>query len=58
MLPLLWNIGALMILTGGYYRADHPKLNDTDWHVFTASRYDPQTGDWHLSKLPVHHIID
>jgi adenylylsulfate reductase subunit A len=43
---------------GYYYRADHPKLDDTDWHVFTASRYDPKTGDWQLGKLPVHHIID
>jgi adenylylsulfate reductase subunit A len=43
---------------GYYYRADHPKLDDTEWHVFTASRYDPKTGDWQLSKLPVHHIID
>ena len=43
---------------GYYYRADYPKLDDTDWHVFTASRYDPKTGEWHMSKLPVHHIID
>jgi adenylylsulfate reductase subunit A len=42
---------------GYYYRADHPKLDDADWHVFTASQYDAQTGDWHMSKLPVHHII-
>jgi len=43
---------------GYYYRADYPKLNDTDWHVFTASQYDPKTAEWHMSKLPVHHIID
>ena len=43
---------------GYYYRADHPKLDDTDWHVFTGSQYDPKTGEWHMSKLPVHHIID
>lgn len=24
---------------GYYYRGDHPKLDDTDWHVFTASQY-------------------
>ena len=41
-----------------YYRADHPKLDDADWHVFTASQYDAKTGEWHMSKLPVHHIID
>jgi adenylylsulfate reductase subunit A len=43
---------------GYYYRADHPKLDDSGWHVFTASQYDPKTGEWHMSKLPVHHIID
>ena len=43
---------------GYYYRADCPKLDDTDWHVFTASQYDAKTGEWQMSKLPVHHIID
>ncbi|MEW5786480.1 MAG: adenylyl-sulfate reductase subunit alpha [Pseudomonadota bacterium] len=42
---------------GYYYRADYPRLDDTDWHVFTASRYDVQSGDWQMSTLPVHHII-
>lgn len=42
----------------GYYcRGDYPQLNDTDWHVFTASQYDAQTGEWQMSKLPVHHIV-
>jgi adenylylsulfate reductase subunit A len=43
---------------GYYYRADHPKLDDAEWHVFTASEYDAKKGDWRLSKLPVHHIIE
>ena len=43
---------------GYYYRGDYPKLNDADWHVFTASQYDPMTGEWRMSTLPVHHIID
>jgi adenylylsulfate reductase subunit A len=43
---------------GYYYRGDHPKLNDTDWHVFTTSQHDPKSGEWHMSKQPVHHIID
>ena len=42
---------------GYYYRADHPKLDDDNWHVFTGSTYDAQTGEWHMSKLPVHHIV-
>jgi len=43
---------------GYYYRADHPKLDDNDWHVFTGSRYDAKTGEWQMEKLPVHHIVD
>jgi adenylylsulfate reductase, subunit A len=42
---------------GYYYRADHPKLDDVKWHVFTASEYDAKTGEWRLTKLPVHHIL-
>jgi len=42
---------------GYYYRADHPRLDDAEWHVFTASEYDAKTGDWRLDKLPVHHIV-
>jgi adenylylsulfate reductase subunit A len=42
---------------GYYYRADHPKLDDADWHVFTGSQYDPKTREWQMSKLPVHHIV-
>jgi len=43
---------------GYYYRGDYPNLNDNDWHVFTASEYNPISNEWHMSKLPVHHIID
>jgi adenylylsulfate reductase subunit A len=42
---------------GYYYRADHPKLDDAEWHVFTGSEYDASTGKWSMSKLPVHHIL-
>ena len=42
---------------GYYYRGDYPKLDDAEWHVFTASRYDQRTGQWQMSKLPVHHIV-
>jgi adenylylsulfate reductase subunit A len=43
---------------GYYYRGDFPKLDDADWHAFTASQYDASTGDWRMSKIPVRHIID
>jgi adenylylsulfate reductase subunit A len=42
---------------GYYYRADFPKLVDPDWHVFTASQYDPKTRQWEMTKLPVHHFV-
>ncbi|MDE0726907.1 MAG: adenylylsulfate reductase subunit alpha, partial [Alphaproteobacteria bacterium] len=43
---------------GYYYRADHPKLDDTDWHCFTLSQYDRESGKWEMEKAPVYHIID
>jgi adenylylsulfate reductase subunit A len=43
---------------GYYYRGDHMKLDDKDWHCFTLSRYDRHTGKWAMEKAPVHHIID
>jgi adenylylsulfate reductase subunit A len=43
---------------GYYYRADHPKLDDDDWHCFTLSQYDRDTGRWEMEKAPVYHIVD
>jgi adenylylsulfate reductase subunit A len=43
---------------GYYYRADHPKLDDENWHAFTLSRYDRNTGSWEMEKAPVYHIVD
>ncbi|MCK9531616.1 MAG: adenylyl-sulfate reductase subunit alpha [Gammaproteobacteria bacterium] len=42
---------------GYYYRADHPDLDDAQWHVFTVSRYDAASGEWQLDTLPVHHFV-
>jgi adenylylsulfate reductase subunit A len=42
---------------GYYYRGDFPKLDDAEWHAFTASQYDAKTDQWHMTKLPVHHIL-
>ncbi|MEF8793139.1 adenylyl-sulfate reductase subunit alpha [Thiohalorhabdus sp.] len=42
---------------GYYYRGDHPNLDDENWHVFTGSTYDPKTGEWHMEKLPQHHLF-
>jgi adenylylsulfate reductase subunit A len=43
---------------GYYYRADHPKLDDQNWHCFTLSRYDRRSDTWELEKAPVYHIVD
>jgi adenylylsulfate reductase subunit A len=43
---------------GYYYRGDYPKLDDAEWHAFTASQYDVKSGEWEMSKLPVHHIVE
>ncbi|PWB62278.1 MAG: adenylyl-sulfate reductase subunit alpha [Bradyrhizobiaceae bacterium] len=43
---------------GYYYRGDYPKLDDEDWHCFTLSRYDRDSGKWEMEKAPVYHIVD
>ena len=43
---------------GYYYRGDHMKLDDENWHCFTVSQYDRDSGKWDLEKAPVYHIID
>ena len=43
---------------GYYYRGDHMKLDDDNWHCFTLSRYDRESGEWEMEKAPVYHIID
>jgi adenylylsulfate reductase subunit A len=43
---------------GYYYRGDHMKLDDANWHCFTLSQYDRETGKWAMQKAPVYHIID
>jgi adenosine phosphosulphate reductase, alpha subunit len=40
---------------GYYYRADYPKLDDQNWHVFVNSRY--ENGEWRIFTRPVYHIV-
>ena len=42
---------------GYYYRGDYPKLDEANWKTFVNSRYDPATGEWHLSKKPFIPLI-
>jgi adenylylsulfate reductase subunit A len=43
---------------GYYYRGDHMKLDDENWHCLTVSRRDPKTGKFTLEKAPLYHIVD
>jgi adenylylsulfate reductase subunit A len=43
---------------GYYYRGDHMKLDDDDWHCFTLSQYDRESDEWKMEKAPVYHIVD
>ncbi|MEE2689601.1 MAG: adenylyl-sulfate reductase subunit alpha [Pseudomonadota bacterium] len=43
---------------GYYYRGDHMNLDDDNWHCFTLSKYDDDTGDWTMEKAPVYHLVD
>jgi len=43
---------------GYYYRGDHMKLDDDNWHVLTLSHRDPESGEWTMEKAPVYHIVD
>jgi adenylylsulfate reductase, subunit A len=43
---------------GYYYRGDHLKLDDENWHCLTVSRRDPKTKEFTMEKVPVYHIVD
>jgi len=43
---------------GYYYRGDHMKLDDDNWHCLTLSHRDPESGEWAMEKAPVYHIVD
>ena len=43
---------------GYYYRGDHMKVDDENWHVLTVSRRDPQTGEYTMEKAPCYHLVD
>ena len=42
----------------GYcYRADYPKLDDENWHVFVNSKYDRRKDEWMLFTKPCHQLV-
>ncbi|MFZ0890069.1 MAG: adenylyl-sulfate reductase subunit alpha [Candidatus Binataceae bacterium] len=42
---------------GYYFRADKPKLDEANWHVFANCRFDPKSGNWQMVKRPVLHVF-
>ncbi len=42
---------------GYYYRADFPKIDDTNWKCFTNSKIDPATGKWDFFKRDYVQLI-
>ena len=43
---------------GYYYRGDHMKLDDENWHCLTLSHYNIKDDEWTMEKAPVYHIVD
>ncbi len=42
---------------GYYVRADTPKMDEKNWHVFANCRYDRSTGKWETLTRPILHIF-
>ena len=42
---------------GYYFRSDRPELKEDDWTVFVNSRWNPDSGEWEMTKKPIHQIF-
>jgi adenylylsulfate reductase subunit A len=42
---------------GYYFRADKPKMDETNWHCFANCQWDPKTGEWNMIKRDVVPLI-
>jgi len=42
---------------GYYFRSDNPSMDEDNWTVFVNSRWDPASGEWEMSKKPIHQIF-
>ncbi len=42
---------------GYYFRADKPKMDETNWHAFANCKWDPKTGEWEMIKRDVVPLI-
>ncbi|NOY39835.1 MAG: adenylyl-sulfate reductase subunit alpha [Nitrospirae bacterium] len=43
---------------GYYYRGDHDLIDDENWKCFVNSRYDVDTGEWEVKKVPYVQLVD
>jgi len=41
---------------GYYMRADHPNMDEENWHCFANCRWDPATKEWEMIKRPMLHV--
>lgn len=42
---------------GFYWRADFPKIDEANWKCFVNSRFDPETKQWSLKKVPHKDLV-
>ncbi len=42
---------------GYYFRADKPKMDEKDWHVFVNCKLDPKTEQWEVKKVPIKSLF-
>jgi adenylylsulfate reductase subunit A len=42
---------------GYYFRADLPKMDEENWHVFANCIYDPKTNNWEMKARPILHVF-
>jgi adenylylsulfate reductase subunit A len=42
---------------GYYFRSDSPSMDEDNWKVFVNSRWNPGSGEWEMSKKPIHQMF-
>jgi adenylylsulfate reductase subunit A len=43
---------------GYYFRADFPKMDESNWKVFANAIYHPDKNEWEMKKRPIYSLID
>jgi adenylylsulfate reductase subunit A len=43
---------------GYYFRADTPKMDEANWHVFANITWDPKTGQWSTCKREIAKLVN